>query len=160
MSIAGMQGLAAAQFAGQTMAAGERAMAQQAAQPQSGWDKFLAGAARAASNFASGVMVGLQSYRPGQEYSSFAGGYLGATRGTQTAAELERERMAAVGQQAIGEELYRSQADRAVAIPGMEGLFKGVQQPATPRFNDLGVAVGQDPMLANEAVRRLMGGNR
>lgn len=189
MGIAGLQALAATQVAGQTMAAGEQAMKQKA----SGWDAFLSGAAQAASNFATGVVSGLQAYRPDNEYSSFAGGFMGATRGLQTAADISEARMrqaaglemkaaenvatieaqklsaaaerdlyraAELSKQSVKEEMYRSQADRASIMPGGEGLFRGVRQAVTPQINDLGVAIGQDPMSATGSVMRLLGGRR
>lgn len=58
-----------------------------------GWDAFLSGASKIAGNFATGVMAGLQGYDPRNEYSSLAAGYIGATRGLQTQADIEDARM-------------------------------------------------------------------
>jgi len=62
-------------------------------QAASGWDAFLSGASKIAGNFATGVMAGLQGYDPRNEYSSLAAGYIGATRGLQTQADIEDARM-------------------------------------------------------------------
>lgn len=62
------------------------------AKTPSGWDAFLSGASKIAGNFATGVMAGLQGYDPRNEYSSLAAGYIGATRGLQTQADIEDAR--------------------------------------------------------------------
>lgn len=72
----------------------------------SGWDSFLRGAASFAGNFATGVAAGLQSYDPNRPLSGIAGGYLGATRGLQTQADIEEARVKG----AAGIEMRREQS--------------------------------------------------
>ena len=51
----------------------------------------MKGAASFASNYLVGVASGIQAYRPGNEYSSLAGGFLGASRPMQQQMANEME---------------------------------------------------------------------
>lgn len=108
----------------------------------SGWDSFMKGAANFGGNFLVGVASGIQAYRPGNEYSSLAGGFLGASRPMQQqmANEMEAKQQSFERQQTdltekskvkTKEDIYRSQADRAVGIqtPDVSGISTGVAAP-------------------------------
>lgn len=97
-----------------------------------GWDAFLSGASKIAGNFATGVMAGLQGYDPRNEYSSLAAGYLGATRGLQTQADIEEAQMrgAAAMQMKAQEREAAGAADLAQrrAAAGLEAELKSQEQ--------------------------------
>ena len=108
----------------------------------SGWDSFLTGAKTFAGNFLVGVASGIQAYKPGNEYSSLAGGFLGASRPMQqqmdNAIQSEQQRFArtqedlnAKSEAKTKEDIYRSQADRAVGMeaPDLSGLSVGLAAP-------------------------------
>ena len=108
----------------------------------SGWDAFMTGAANFGGNFLVGVASGIQAYRPGNEYSSLAGGFLGASRPMQQAMEMplkaqqnqfnrEQEDLAKKSETKTKEDIYRSQTDRAVGMeaPNLSGLSVGLAAP-------------------------------
>jgi hypothetical protein len=108
----------------------------------SGWDAFMTGAANFGGNFLVGVASGIQAYRPGNEYSSLAGGFLGASRPMQQAMDMplkaqqnqfnrEQEDLSKKSETKTKEDIYRSQADRAVGMqtPDVSGLSLGVATP-------------------------------
>jgi hypothetical protein len=108
----------------------------------SGWDAFMDGAKTFAGNFLVGVASGIQAYRPGNEYSSLAGGFLGASRPMQqqldNAMQAEQQKFARTqedletkSKMKTKEDIYRSQADRAVGMqmPDMSGISTGVSAP-------------------------------
>ena len=110
----------------------------------SGWDAFMTGAANFGGNFLVGVASGIQAYRPGNEYSSLAGGFLGASRPMQQAMEMplkaqqnqfnrEQEDLAKKSETKTKEDIYRSQTDRAVGMeaPNLSGLSVGLAAPKT-----------------------------
>lgn len=101
-------------------------------QASSGWDAFLSGAAKIAGNFATGVMAGLQGYDPRNEYSSLAAGYIGATRGLRTQADIEEAQMrgAAAMQMKEQERQAAGAADLAQrrAAAGLESELKAQEQ--------------------------------
>lgn len=152
-----------------------KAMSPPPKESSSGWDSFLRGAAQFAGTFGTGVMAGLQGYDPRNEYSSLAAGYLGATRGLQTQADIqEAQAKAAAGmeiraaearsQTALDTELARQAASGAsIVSPGMgmgmgggvEGVMAGVRQPSRTQTDDAGVQIGAS--LATERILRLIG---
>lgn len=108
----------------------------------SGWDAFMDGAKTFAGNFLVGVASGIQAYKPGNEYSSLAGGFLGASRPMQqqldNAMQAEQQKFARTqedlktkSETKTKEDIYRSQADRAVGMqtPDVSGLSLGVATP-------------------------------
>lgn len=108
----------------------------------SGWDAFMDGAKTFAGNFLVGVASGIQAYRPGNDYSSLAGGFLGASRPMQqqldNAMQAEQQKFARTqedlktkSETKTKEDIYRSQADRAVGMqtPDVSGLSLGVATP-------------------------------
>ena len=110
--------------------------------PSSGWDAFMDGAKTFAGNFLVGVASGIQAYRPGNEYSSLAGGFLGASRPMQqqldNAIQAEQQKFARTqedlktkSETKTKEDIYRSQANRAVGMqmPDMSGISTGVAAP-------------------------------
>lgn len=148
-----------------------KAMSPAPKESSSGWDSFLRGAAQFAGNFATGVASGLQAYDPNRPLSGIAGGYLGATRGLQTQADIqEAQAKAAAGmeiraaearsQTALDTELARQAAAGAsIVSPGMgrgvEGVVAGVRQPSRTQMDDAGVQIGAS--LATERILRLIG---
>jgi hypothetical protein len=108
----------------------------------SGWDAFMTGAANFGGNFLVGVASGIQAYKPGNEYSSLAGGFLGASRPMQQAMDMplkaqqnqfnrEQEDLTKKSEMKTKEDIYRSQADRAVGMqtPDVSGISMGVSAP-------------------------------
>jgi hypothetical protein len=108
----------------------------------SGWDAFMTGAANFGGNFLVGVASGIQAYRPGNDYSSLAGGFLGASRPMQQAMDMplkaqqnqfnrEQEDLTKKSEIKTKEDIYRSQADRAVGMqtPDVSGISMGVSAP-------------------------------
>lgn len=107
------------------------------AKSKSGWDNFLSGTAQFAGNYLRGLATGLAAYQPGNEYSSFAGAILGSTQGLQ--AKLDAPVMAFRAEQATQrsvadmmakeqaqEAMYRSQIERASAMPDIGGMVAGL----------------------------------
>lgn len=128
----------------------------------SGWDSFMKGAASFASNYLVGVASGIQAYRPGNEYSSLAGGFLGASRPMQQqmANEMEAKQQSFERGQTdltekakvkTKEDIYRSQADRAVGIesPDISGISTGVSMPKTQVINEPFGFQGGFPLTQN-----------
>jgi hypothetical protein len=108
----------------------------------SGWDAFMDGAKTFAGNFLVGVASGIQAYKPGNDYSSLAGGFLGASRPMQQAMNMPlkaeqnqfdraQEDLKTKSETKTKEDIYRSQADRAVGMeaPDLSGLSVGLTAP-------------------------------
>ena len=130
---------------------------QQQSQQASGWDQFLTGAGQFGANMLRGFATGLAAYNPDNPYSSLAGGILGASRGLQAkmdepiqARQRQFEREQAAADEAMAattkETIYRSQADRATAMPDLAGIVAGVSAPtvAVPKApqEPFGIQIG------------------
>ena len=144
----------------------------------SGWDSFLTGAKTFAGNFLVGVASGIQAYRPGNEYSSLAGGFLGASRPMQqqlnNAMQSEQQRfdrtqedLKSKSEAKTKEDIYRSQADRAVGMeaPDLSGLSVGLTAPKAANAAETqepfgfqpGFSLTPTPTTASDRVRKIMG---
>jgi hypothetical protein len=141
----------------------------------SGWDAFMTGAANFGGNFLVGVASGIQAYKPGNEYSSLAGGFLGASRPMQQAMDIplkaqqnqfnrEQKDLAEKSETKTKEDIYRSQADRAVGMqmPDMSGISTGVAAPTKQVINEPDEPFGFQPgfslkpsKTASEAVLKI-----
>jgi hypothetical protein len=144
----------------------------------SGWDAFMTGAANFGGNFLVGVASGIQAYKPGNEYSSLAGGFLGASRPLQQAMDMplkaqqnqfnrEQEDLAKKSETKTKEDIYRSQTDRAVGMeaPDLSGLSVGLAAPkqanaaevSEPFGFQAGLSLTPTPTTAADRVRKIMG---
>lgn len=149
-------------------------MVQNATQMQNkrltGWDAFLQGAQDVGRNFLVGFGTGLASYRPDNQFSSLAGGILGATKGMQQDISNQVEASKAAQQRTSGildalaksatlsqiqaeqtaqqNAQWRSQVEGATAVPGLQGLMTGIGQ-APAKQGGVGAGFDQLPFEFN-----------
>jgi hypothetical protein len=145
------------------------ARAQPPAASPSGWDSFLSGVGRAASNFALGVSSGLTNYDPRNPFSSMGAGMSGAMSGIYAGMKREEASKNAIAIANTEEQIARSQAERASVMMPAEGPMQGISAgvmpaaPAKPAREPFDFQTGiypslvqQEPSTASSKVRNLM----